>query len=87
MGTTGDGLMTVQAVGAVTVHQTTVPLIQHGGPGRAVSASQLDAEDTLCNLTPWCRYTSFWTFFIVLLFVFVEFEGFLHLTKTILFGR
>lgn len=57
MGITGDGLMTAQAVGAVTVHQTTVPLTQHGGRGRAVSASQLVAGDTLCSLTPWCRYT------------------------------
>lgn len=57
MGITGDGLMTAQAVGAVTVHQTTVPLTQHGGLEKAVSASQLDAGDTLCSLTPWCRYT------------------------------
>lgn len=57
MAITGDGLMTAQAVGAVTVHQTTVPLTQRGGLGRAVSASQLDAGDTLCSLTPWCRYT------------------------------
>lgn len=56
MGITGDGLMTALAVGAATVHQTTVPLTQHGGLGRAVSASQLDAGDTLCSLTPWCRY-------------------------------
>lgn len=53
--------MTAQAVGVATVHQTTAPLIQHGGLGRAVSASQLDVEDTLCSLTPWCRYTQ--TFF------------------------
>lgn len=55
MGTTGDGLMTARAVGAVTVHQTTVPLIQHGEQARAVSALQPAAGDTLCSLTPWCR--------------------------------
>lgn len=54
---TGDGLMTVQAVGAATVHQTTALSTQHGGLGRVVSASQLDAGDTLFSLTPWCRYT------------------------------
>lgn len=53
---TGDGLMTAQAVGVVIVHQITVPLTQHGGLERAVSASQLDVEDILCSLTPWCRY-------------------------------
>lgn len=63
MGITGDGLMTAQAVGAATVLPTTVPLIQHGGLERAVSASQLDGGDTLCSLTPWCRYTySFYIF-------------------------
>lgn len=56
MGITGDGLMTALAVGAVTVHPTTVPLILHGGLEKAVSASQLDVEDTLSSLTPWCRY-------------------------------
>lgn len=48
--------MTVQAVGAVTVLQTTVPLTLRGEQGRAVSASQLDAGDILCSLTLWCRY-------------------------------
>lgn len=48
--------MTAQAVGAATVHPITVPLTQHGGLGKAVSASQLGAVDTLCSLTPWCRY-------------------------------
>lgn len=56
MGITGDGLMTAQAVGAATVHQTTAPLTQRGGLGRAVSVSQLDAGDTLCSLTRWYRY-------------------------------
>lgn len=56
MGITGDGLMTARAVGAVIVHQTTVRLMQRGERGRAVSASQLDAEDTQCSLTQWCRY-------------------------------
>lgn len=55
MGITGVGLMTAQADGAVTVHQTTAPSTQHGGQGRAVSASQLVVGDTLCSLTPWCR--------------------------------
>lgn len=48
--------MTVQAVGAVTVLQTTVPLTLHGEQGRAVSASQLDAGDILCSLILWYRY-------------------------------
>lgn len=56
MGITGDGLMTVQADGAATVHQTIVPLTLHGGLARAVSASQLDDGDTLCSLTLWYRY-------------------------------
>lgn len=56
MGIIGDGLMTAQAVGAATVHQTTVPLTRHGGLGRAVSASQLDAGDILYSLTLWYRY-------------------------------
>ena len=56
MGTTGDGLMTAQAAGAVTVHQTTVPSTQHGGLERAVSVSQLDAGDILYNLIQWYRY-------------------------------
>lgn len=58
---TGDGLMTAQAVGVITVHQIIVPLTQHGGLGRAVSASQLDVEDILCSLTRWYRYVqSLW---------------------------
>lgn len=56
MGTTGDGLMTAQAVGAVTVHQTTVPSTQHGGLERAVSVSPLDAGDILYSLIQWYRY-------------------------------
>lgn len=56
MGIIGDGLMTAQAAGVVTVLQTTVPLTLHGEQGRAVSASQLDAGDILCSLTLWYRY-------------------------------
>lgn len=56
MGIIGDGLMTAQAAGAVTVLQTTVPLTLHGEQGRAVSALQLDAGDILCSLTLWYRY-------------------------------
>lgn len=56
MGIIGDGLMTAQAVGAVTALQTTVPLTLHGEQGKAVSASQLDAADIPCSLTPWSRY-------------------------------
>lgn len=48
--------MTAQAVGAVTALQTTVPLTLHGEQGRAAFASQLDAADILCSLTPWSRY-------------------------------
>lgn len=55
---TGAGLMTAPVAGAATVPQTTVPSIQHGGLERAVSASLQDAADTLCSLTPWCRYVA-----------------------------
>lgn len=48
--------MTAQAVGAVTALPTTARLTLHGGLGRAVFASQLDAGDTQFSLTTWCRY-------------------------------
>lgn len=66
MGITGAGLMTAQVVGAVTVPQTTVPLILHGELGRAVSASQQDAADILCSLTPWYRYVHLENFLTIL---------------------